>query len=305
MMKNVLIVSVPPFQYRAPLFVDHVSCQSCRAGTVLCHSHHFRGFDGHLDKPQSHNPYFCWRRSCLSIENDPTIFLGVVLGHFFHAWKAGGREIIQLNDCGLRVDHVQTSGVLSKYIHLYAVYSIKSKRTELHQVFLSSNTPYCQKFKVECLDFNEKTEDSLDRTSVPHRDAQDFVCHGCYTGKGEWVGRFSDTFWVSSCGQVQTALVWWQNTTSSYLTKLWSKRFYILIINYTSILLVTSCFYLYVTPAAVGLSKSKASTLWLDAFWCGHLHCWPRCTSRGNITGSFLRADQSSPQGTSEMHGNS
>jgi len=51
------------------------------------------------------------RRSCLSIENDPTIFLGVVLGHFFHAWKAGGREIIQLNDCGLRVDHVQTSGV--------------------------------------------------------------------------------------------------------------------------------------------------------------------------------------------------
>ena len=117
--------------------------------------------------------------------------------------------------------------------------------------------------------------------------------------------RLSESQAADKCKQPWRILVWWQNTTSSYLTKLWSKRFYILIIHDTSILLVTSCFYLYVTPAAVGLSKSKASTLWLDAFWCGHLHCWPRCTSRGNITGSFLRADQSSPQGTSEMHGNS
>lgn len=193
-MKNVLIVSVPPFQYRVPLFVDGSWCMWDARVVAL-----ERSFVTIQTAPKM-------RRSCLSIENDPTIFLGVVLGHFFHAWKAGGREIIQLNDCGLRVDHVQTSGVLSKYIHVYAVYSIKSKRTELHQVFLSFKTPYCQKFKVECLDFNEKTEDSLDRTSVPHRDAQDFVCHGCYMGKGEWVGRFSDTFWVSSCGQVQTAL---------------------------------------------------------------------------------------------------
>lgn len=116
---------------------------------------------------------------------------------------------------------------------------------------------------------------------------------------------------ADKCKQPWRILVWWQNTTSSYLTKLWSKRFY----THYSLYFYLTCFILFLLcdPSCRWLltycksnnaSKSKASTLWLDAFWCRHLHCWPRCTSRGNITGSFLRADQSSPQGTSEMHGN-
>lgn len=128
-------------------------------------------------------------------------------------------------------------------------------------MFLSSNTPYCQKFKAECLDFNEKTEDSLDRTSVPHRDAQDFVCHGCYMGKGEWVGGWgvsptlSESQAADKCKQPWRILVWWQNTTSSYLTKLWSKRFY----THYSLYFYLTCYILFLLcdPSCRWLIKIK------------------------------------------------
>lgn len=51
---------------------------------------------------------------------------------------------------------------------------------------------------------------------------------------------------ADKCKQPWRILVWWQNTTSSYLTKLWSKRFYILITVFIILLsyllhLVSTC----------------------------------------------------------------
>ena len=63
MMKNVLIVSVPPFQYRTPLF----EVDACEMPELLHWKSPFsrsslRGFAGRLDKPQSHDPDFCPQR---------------------------------------------------------------------------------------------------------------------------------------------------------------------------------------------------------------------------------------------------